>query len=218
MVRKFIMGALLVIGLGVTPANAQGGFDFSAISREMVGAKANTTPPAPAEVKAFSFKPSATLRKQNLDKFINTLIAMDPGFAGQLQGVDLVDMIEGEISKYGLSTANVADAYTVYLLAAHAVVNGVDMTEAQPQIDGTRNMVFQTMQTIGGVEELSDADKQSMAEGLILQAALFDAVGSAVREDAALTKKVQNDVRTAALELGLDLSQFVMGPNGLARK
>lgn len=212
-----MLAALLAFTLNAMPAFAQGVFDLGAISREMTGSGQAAPPATPATIDTYAFSPSPGLRAQNLDKFMKTLISMDPGFAGQLEGIDLVDLIGQEIAKYGLSTANVADAYTVYFITAFDVANGRTETESQAQIDGTRAMVLETMQSVGGVASLGDGDRQSLAEGLILQAALFDAISGAVENDAALKKKVQTDVRNAALEMGLDLSQFRMGPNGLAR-
>lgn len=110
------------------------------------------------------------------------------------------------------------DAYTVYLVTAYEVANGIEADSTQAQVTGTRAMVFQSMQSVGGIDALSDADRQSVAEGLILQAALYDAIGEAVRNEPELARKVRGDVATAALDMGLDLSQFRMGPNGLARK
>lgn len=87
--RQWIASAAFALTLFGSSSQAQGVFDLGAISREMTQPAPAAPPPSKAAIDAFSFEVSAPLRQQNVDKFVNMLVSMDPGFASQLQGVDL---------------------------------------------------------------------------------------------------------------------------------
>jgi hypothetical protein len=210
-------------------AHAQGVFDMGALTNTIAGtaqAQSQGTPaatPTAAAVASLRYTPSLEVRKANMAKFIAGLKQMNAEAGAQMeQGLaqtDVIAVISEGIGKYGLDANNIADAYSVYLISGWMMANGRTDDPTAAQINGTRNMVVGLMTATPQIAKLSDADKQSFAEGLLLQFFLNEATAQAVTNDPAATQKVRNDVKTGVQSvLNVNLDAFTMSANGLVRK
>jgi hypothetical protein len=216
--------------LTATPANAQGVFDMGALTNTLTtnaGTAQSSTPPSPAATKAtleaLSFKPSAELRAQNLNKFIGILKQSSPEVGAQLEqglaGVDLFGEMEKGLSPLGLRVDNMGDAMVAYWLSSWMAANGRTDDPTVEQIAGTRTMLANTLGRVPEITKLSDADKQSSADAMLLQLFFNEAMLEAVASDPAALAKVRGDIKAGVKEAGgLDVDQFIMTPTGLARK
>lgn len=214
------------------PASAQGVFDMGALTNT-ISSSANTqaeaeragravAPPSAASLAALNYQPSLPARKQNIAKFIENLRGVNPDVAGQLEQafaqVDVIDEIGKAVAPFGLKTSNMADAYTVYMLNAWMAAHGRTDQNTPDQVAGVQKMAASAIGASPEMLKLADAKKQLLAESLMIQGFLFDAMLQATASDPVALAKVKTDVRAGAKEMGIDVDQFDLTPTGLVRK
>lgn len=219
---RSIIAALALLFLPPAIATAQGVFDLGPLSGAAQQLGQELSGPAPADpqpASGLTFTVSQELRDQNQAKFIEGLRAMNEAVANDLAGHDLIGMFGEAVAKYGLKTDNVADAYTAFLIVNHSIVNKDDSESTQAQVDGTLQMVRQTMEAMPDLIDASDHDKQSMTDALFLQALLnqitFDSVKDVQPEG---LQNVIDEVRRGSQEMGINLDNFEMTPDGLVAR
>jgi hypothetical protein len=232
-IKKSVACLSLCIGLVVTqPAAAQGVFDMGALTNT-ISTTANTqaeqkragqaiAPPSAAALAALDYSPSMDIRRQNIAKFVTGMKAVNPDMGAQMEQlfaqVNVIDEMGKSIAPYGLKTSNIADAYTVYFMTAWMSANGRTDDNSNEQVAGTRQMAVNALTALPDIGKMTDADKQSFAEGLLIQAMLFDAMTDAVAADPAGLAKVKGDVKAGAKEMGIDVDAFKLTATGLARQ
>jgi hypothetical protein len=164
------------------------------------------------------FKSSVSRRKQNLSRFIEKTRATNPQGAAQmaklLASTDVIDQIGRSIAPYGLSTNNVADAYAVYWTNAWLGVRGSSDSLPKAQIVAIKNQAARALSATTQFTSATDAQKQELAEALLVQAALIDASISYAKSDPALLDRVKVSIAQGAKSTGLDLSQITLTAQG----
>jgi hypothetical protein len=232
MMRRFTLLVLTSLLSTAAPAAAQGVFDMGDLNAAIANTvqsgpsasqQAPAPPPSPAALAAMQYTPSLDLRKANIAKLITALKQTNAEagtvFEQVLTQNDVIPMIGQEIAKYNLKIDNIADAYTLYFLGSWMTVNGRSEDPTAGQVTGTRDMVVKTLAGVPDLGKMSDADKQSFAEGMLLQFFMNEAMSQAVASDPAATKKVRGDLKTAFKEtLKIDLDLFNLTANGLVRQ
>jgi hypothetical protein len=232
-IKKSFICLSLCLGVSVAPpAAAQGVFDMGTLTNT-ISTTANTqaeqkragqaiATPSAAAISALNYSPSLDIRRQNIAKFVAGLKAMNPDAVAQMEQlfaqVNVIDEMGKAIAPYGLKTSNIADAYTVYFMTAWMSANGRTDDNTNEQVAGTRQMAVNALTASPEIGKLSDADKQSFAEALLIQAMMFDAMTEAVAADPAGLAKVKGDVKAGAKEMGIDVDAFKLTPTGLVRK
>ncbi len=211
------------------PAGAQGIFDLPPLTAPgsqaapaqpvpQAQAQPQAQPAAPAaDPAALNFAVSDALRAADQQKFIEGLRASSPDAANDLAGHDLIGMLGTAIAPYGLKTDNVGDAFTAWLMINHGLVTGDDSDPTPAQIEGTRKMTTAALLAMPDLVAAGDADKQSMADTLLLQALLNQMMIDALKqENPAGVPAAQEQIRAATRDMGLDLGNLEMTANGLA--
>jgi hypothetical protein len=183
--------------------------------REMLDA----APDAPApNLAALRYTPSKARRTANLAKFVEKTRKVDAAHARDLQNLfaqgDFIEKIGGVLAPHRLRVDNVADAYAVWWIAAWQATRGTNDTAPDSVMAAVR---AQSARALGSTPELvnaSDADKQEMAESLLVQSALIDRAVDQSKGNASRLRDLGIAVNKGAQGMGLDLTTMELTENG----
>ncbi|WP_102127654.1 DUF6683 family protein [Deinococcus planocerae] len=178
--------------------------------------------PAPTPRGPTTFRPSPEVRKRNLAGFVAKTRAADPQGAAELERLFASTDVIGEIGKAlapsGLRTDDVADATAVYLVAAWYGVRGRDDDPSRAQLTAVRDQMARALANTPRFTAATDAQRQELAEAMLIQAALVSAsVGAAKGQPAALGQVKAAVARGARATLNLDLTTVQLTDRGLQR-
>ncbi len=206
--------ALMLSALAV-PAASQGIFDKPPIAGAAPDTSVAQTAPA-AERGPLDFIASPDLRAQNQQKFLAELGTLYPDLVKDLEGQDLIGLVSPALEANGLRTDNLGDAFTTWLLTNYTIVKEIEEEPTPAQVEGTKKLSYDAMQALPDIQTMTDADKQTTAEALILQAVINEIMVDARKEhNPAAVPEALEEVRNAAKQSGIDLDKFVMTQNGL---
>lgn len=204
--------AALLAGASI-PAAAQGIFDMPPIA----GAAPDPAPAAPAAEKTpLDFEVSDELRKKTQAEYLAEFGKLYPDVAADLQDHDLIALMAQALEPFGLRVDNLGDAFTAWLLVNHGIVTGNDEDATPQQVAGTKKMASDAMLALPELQQMTDADKQTTSELLLLQAMINEVMVDARKEhNPSAVPEAIEEVRQAAKESGIDLDKFVLTPDGL---
>jgi hypothetical protein len=164
------------------------------------------------------FKPSTSRRKQNLSRFVEKTRANNPQGAAQMAklfaSTDVIEKLGKAMAPYGLRTNNVADVYAVYWTSAWLGSCGRNDNLPKNQIIAIKNQAAQALSATAQFTSATDAQKQELAEAMLIQAVLIDASIDYAKSDPALLNKVKAAVSQGAKGMGLDLDRMTLTPQG----
>lgn len=177
---------------------------------------------APAEVTprpaSFLYTPSKARRTANLAGFVAKSRAADPKGADDLAKLfasrDIIEDMRAPLSKYGMRIDNVADAYAVWWINAYQATRG---TTDDPSPAATEAVRTQVMQSMGATREFvgaGDADKQELAESLLIQALLISTAVEQAKGNPDQLRAVGRAAAQGARGMGLDLSTMELTDAG----
>ena len=168
--------------------------------------------------KALNFRPSETVRRNNLKQFAQKTRAVDPAGADQMEqlfaSTDIIVAIGNAMAPYGLRTDNVADAYAVYWTNAWMGARGRNDSLSKSQLAVVRNQAANALLASPEFTSTSDPQKQEMAEALLIQAALIDTSIESAKSDPAFMSKLKVAIAQGAEGMGLDLDAMDLTANG----
>lgn len=172
-------------------------------------------------VQKLTYSPLKSRRKNNLEKFISRSREVDPVGASKMAqlftSTDIIEAIGVQLAPYGLRTDNVADAYATWWMNAwHA--SRADMGDpSRAAIKAVRTQAARGLLADPKIRAASDADKQELAEALLVQAVLIDAMQDTYKDDPEMTRKVAVSVRQGAKAAGLDLDLMTLTDDGFVK-
>jgi uncharacterized protein YjbI with pentapeptide repeats len=160
----------------------------------------------------------ATPPQQTGASFVQKTQAADPAGAEQLKALfasgDIVALMEEELSKVGLHTTNLADAYTVWWINCWSAVHADFSTPDRATIDAVKAQAARALLAGGKTAETSDALKQQFAEAMLVQALLLDAALQQAKGNPAQLKLLATAANTGAMGMGLDMRSMVLTSSG----
>ncbi len=233
--RKFVALSLLFVS---TPAFSQDFLQFSPFSIENYGGRVinegirdelNRSTPDDAsgesgfvskanDVAILSYAPSKSRTRTNLQSFVNKTKANDPAGAEQMEQLfassDVIGTIGLAMNNIGLNRNNAADAFTVYWISAWKASVGDKSTASPAAYQAASAQAARGLSSSAEFARASDAQKQEMAEALMIQAALIDAHMEAAAADPAQMKALSKAVKQGARASGLDLDSMTLTENG----
>jgi hypothetical protein len=176
----------------------------------------------PTNLQALSFQVSPTDRQQNITRFITNLRAADPAAADNWAQVfatnDVFGAIDQAMGKRGLDSTNLADAYAVYWTNAWLGAQGRTDDVPAAQLIAVRNQAAQALLATPQLMSATNAQKQEIAEGFLIQAALIDASVTQAQASPALLPQVQTAIKQGAQTVGIDLDRFTLTDQGFRLK
>ncbi len=194
-----------------------------------VGPAYRAQPPAapagPVPGASTAYAPSPAVRDRVRGQFVSFIrqssgdrAAVD--IAGELQRKDYLQLWAAHMAPFGMRLGDVADAMAAYWLANWMMANGVDNASAE-KARAVREQVRFTLLSKPAFAQMSDAQKQEMAEIFIYNQVLQDAnyVTAAKRGDHALMQKI-GDASVARFrnEMHLDLRQLALTDQGFVAR
>ena len=215
--RRPLRSALLslILSAMALPAAAQGIFDKPPIAGAAPDAPVAQTAPA-AEKGPLDFTVSTELRAQNQQKMLSEFGTLYPDLATDLEDQDIIGMVAEPLAGAGMKVDNLGDAFTAWLLTNHGIVKGYETDATPAQVEGTKKLAYEAMLALPDIQTMTDADKQGVAEALLLQAIINQVMIDARKEHNpdSLPAAVE-EVRNSAKQSGIDLDKFVLTQNGL---
>lgn len=189
-------------------------------------AATRTTTPAAATTNgaAFdpTFKPKAAVSDRVNQRFARYLAGDDPQQVAramdELESGSYRKQFRQLLAENRLDENNLADVTAVYYAALWEVVHGGDLTV--PQVAAIRNQLRQAMRGEPSLAGLADADKQEIAETLMLHTAAavdgYRALGE--RGDRRLLAQFRQGVQRNLLPEGPDLRQLDVAAGGFVAR
>lgn len=168
------------------------------------------------------FKTNFAVRQRNLARFIADVRRVSPKEGVALQQNfakgDPIAMVAPGLRRYNLRTDDVADAATAYLVSAWYGARGRNDDPPQIYVDGVRTQMRSAMLSIPKFVSASDSAKQQMAEMLLLQTMVTDALVTASKGNAAQMAKAKASIaKGASSSFQLDLAKLKLTSRGLHR-
>lgn len=163
---------------------------------------------------ALSFKPSMAVRKRNLAQFVSRLRTIDPALAQAFTTTDPMGKIDKGMTMIGLKSNNVADAYTVYWTNAWLGSRGRNEDLPKVQMIAVRNQSANALLSAPQFTAATNAQKQEIAEGLLIQAVLISAIIDNVKSNPAQLADAKAAISQGAKVFGLDLDRMNLTPQG----
>jgi hypothetical protein len=197
-----------------------------------IGGSLGGTPPAtPADTSKLTYTPDPAVSSQVLQQFIDNLSASGqatPEQLAQFEEAAKTELTREKMQQFidqlfvgeGFKLENIADVFSMYLIASFVVLNDMKEGTTTEQDLIVRDQVVAAFASTPDLQQLSDKDKQTFAEGLLLfiiflandwQQALQGVEGY----DLATVKGYTQDT---LVQMGIDPAQFDFTPQGLIRK
>lgn len=166
-----------------------------------------------------AFTPNLATRQRNLAGFIAKTRAQSPENADQMAqmfaSTDIFAAMAKGLAPMGLRVDNVADAYTVYWVTAWEASRGISGTDTpRAQAQAVKAQAAKALLSAPEFANAGAAQKQELAEALLIQAALISASMEGAAGDPAQKKAVGKAVRQGAKAMGLDLDTMTLGAAG----
>ncbi len=177
--------------------------------------------PEPSSAVA-TYIPSKARTRANLQAFVAKTRDFDPAGADQMEtlfaATDIIGVIGVAMAKVGLDKNNAADAFAVYWITAWQISVG-DLSDYSPAFH--RAVAAQAARGLSQSPEFAaatDAQKQEMAEAMMVQAAFIGAAAEQAASDPAQLKALGQAVKRGAAASGLDLDKMTLTEEGFVKR
>jgi hypothetical protein len=208
-------------------ARKSGGADTAPIALGDLGKQLSgglmRTPPAmdAATLAKLNYKPSPDTRKADVAQFVERLKAVDPQGATQLAAAfsdhDLIDQASGWMTPNGLRATNLADAVALYWVGAWLATQGSDAAPSKASLQAVRNQVAAAAINTPAVTDATDAQRQQLAEAMIIQALIVSQYLGAVKAHPELLDKVKAAAAAGAQNtFGFDIRTLKLSDTGFS--
>lgn len=187
----------------------------------LIASMAAACAPADAQSGATRFKRDPARFEAMQAKIVEQMRQTAPDAAGEVEKLfeqDLIAMLGPQMTRLGLDVSDMADMTTVYWVTAWEASNGIVGRQTDPAlVKGARAQIAKTM---ASAAQMSDAQKQEVADMMLLQGLLVEArMGAAAKADAAMRQRMSDTVYAEASQiLKTDLRQVALTPSGFAPK
>ena len=208
--------------LGMNVLNVMAGMDpLSQTLREYErrgSGQAQPAAPTAANPAALRYAPSTARRRSNLNGMIANMRRADPAGAAELQRIfateDFIELAGRGLAPYGLRTDNVADAYAAWWVNAWLAWAG-DASDTRPaQARAVSDQAGRALLATPAFVNATDAEKQALAESLIVQAALIGGATERLKTDPSQKAQLRAAMTQAGRSMGLDFSAMRLTPTG----
>ena len=165
-----------------------------------------------------AYSPVQSRRRANLAAFVEKSRKVDPRGAAQMQALfastDPIAALGRDLTRYGLRTDNVADAYAVYWVQAWQAANGDTSDPSRAAMQAVKAQAANAIATTPEFATATEATKQEFAEAMMVQAMITSASVDTYKGDAGMMRKVGDAVRKGARASGLDLDAMTLTEEG----
>jgi hypothetical protein len=171
-----------------------------------------------AEIGKLSYNPSAAVRQRNIARLIKDIRASDPDAAEKLERTfasnDLIDRMGEIMVASGLNSNNLADAYAFYWTNAWQAFSGRDRDLSKTEIVAVRSQTARILLATPQFRTATDAQKQEIAEMMIIQTIFVAASIDSVKSDPTKLANAKASIAKGAKSFGLDFDRMTLTPQG----
>ncbi|MBX7482745.1 DUF6683 family protein [Qipengyuania qiaonensis] len=164
------------------------------------------------------YRPSIEERRDNLASFVEKTRRVDPASAEIMERdfatKDIIGNMERAIAPYGFEITNVSHAYAYWWITAWSAVSDPTVDFSDTQVDAVKRQSADAMLAIPQFGELSNAQKQELAEVYLVQAAQIAATVAHHQGDPVQTRAVAEAIKEGASKSGMDLDKMVLTESG----
>lgn len=168
-----------------------------------------------------SFTPSLSVRKKNLSKFVTKTRATNPSGASDMEqlfaSTDIIGQISNAMGTVGLESNDAADAFALYWISAWKATRGDNSSADSGTYQAVSAQAARGLSTSAEFANATEAQKQEMAEALMVQAAMIDAHMESAAGDAQQLQAVAKAVSQGAKASGLELNKMELTAQGFAK-
>jgi hypothetical protein len=168
-----------------------------------------------------TYTPSTSRTRANLQTFVNKTRKVDPQGAADLEktfaSTDVIGIMGQEMAKVGLNKNNAADAFAVYWINAWQVAHGDNSVPSKAMARAVAAQAARGMSQSPEFNRATDAQKQEMAEALIVQAMLVASAMEQMAGNPSQMKALATAVRQGAKASGLDLDAMTLTEQGFVK-
>jgi hypothetical protein len=179
-------------------------------SRRIAPAAKITAAPklTPAALASLSFTASTQRRAANLDKIFASFDAKMPGVGSQLKAEftnsNVFAAVEKAMAVYGMRADSIADTFAMFWVASWQAAHSVEAEPSKASVAAVKRQAAQAMLAVDQITAMSPADKQEMADGLIVSLVMLTAAQEGAKADPSMKKMLAKQAMTDAQQLGLD--------------
>ncbi|HPY40538.1 MAG TPA: hypothetical protein PLM98_08475 [Thiolinea sp.] len=177
---------------------------------------------AAALLHQLEYKPSLERRQTNLSQLAEQRQVKDLEGAEQLEellsSTQVIDAVQQTIEPFGLSTNNIADAYTLWWITAWQASEGETTKVDKQTAQAVKQQAVMIWLANPKLAQATDASKQEIAEALLIQALLTQAAMSRAGDQPATKQAVKEAVRQGAASSGLALEKMQLTAEGFVLK
>ena len=208
--------------INAPPAKLPGvqGFTVPSFSN-VIGNSTGAIAVAPvSNIRQFEFKPSNSVRQQAIETFLAQLKASDANSASLFEllfsSQDIFALMQQEAStKYGMSTNNLADSFSIFIDTLRDAANGKITEGTRAQAQGLRNQMAALLLLKPQDIPPTDSGKQQLSDMLLLNSLVMSMGLEASASNPAALKEFSDGVASLAKkEMGLDLRALELTDQG----
>lgn len=187
----------------------------------LIASMAAACAPADAQSGATRFKRDPARLEAMQAKLVDQMRQTAPEAASDVEklfGQNLIATLAPQMAQLGLDTNDMADMTTVYWVTAWEASNGIVGRQTDPAlVKGARDQIAKTM---ASAAQMTDAQKQGVADMMLLQGLLAEArMGAAAKAGVATQQRMSDTIHAEAGRiLKTDLRQVALTPAGFAPK
>lgn len=161
-------------------------------------------------------------RQANMDNFLASMTKSDPASAANLKPLfddgKFLERVEQSIRPIGLRSNNLADAYTIWWVSSWEAVSGREAVKNPAMYSAVKKQASAALLSVPALANLTDSDKQEMAEMLMMQGLVIAARSKAAKGDSAKTSMLAGAVQQSAKVMGVDLAKMELTVNGFVAR
>lgn len=185
--------------------------------RGSAGPPPSASPTPPPLATSLRFIPSTERRRASFARFLADRRG-DAATRRQLEALisdpAFMPKVAAELAKIGLRPNNVADAYTVWWIAAWQAAHGQSRDPSPASVRAVRAQAERVLLAVPSVTGSDDATKQAFAEGLLVQAVVMSAVTEQTAGDPSGQRTIGQLARQSAGRFGIDLDAVTLTDAG----
>ncbi|WP_338322985.1 DUF6683 family protein [Croceibacterium ferulae] len=178
----------------------------------------SSAPAARSDQAALIYSPSPERRRANLAQFAARTHADNPESAAQMEhlfaSTDVIEQFGAALAPYGYSTDNVADAYAFWWMTAWEGAQGSNRSFGRSEMQAVQAQSRDALLSAPEFARMGDAEKQQMAEAMLIQAAMIDGMVDMAKQQPDLMPQLRAAILQGARASGLDLSQMALTNEG----
>jgi hypothetical protein len=214
-------------GLGVyIPTESNGGLVIESNgglpSKKKLGVAGNVQGAVAQDSISTIYTPSKSRTRNNLANFVTKTRAGDPDGAAKMEqlfaSTDVMGAIGDAMKGVGLARNNAAHAYAVYWISAWQAAQGRSDTRSAVTYQAVAEQAARGLAAAPEFARATDAQKQEMAEAMMVQAAMIDSYIETAAGNAAQIKAIAAAVAQGTKASGLDLGSMTLTDTGFVAR